>query len=415
LKTPFRIVCGILMSIAALCVCADADADNLGNCEQWLRAFLPERVVTSSYAMRATVDLTSQEYVPTREMKIQQLTEEYWDTLDHQEQFPTVEAFVATLLDLIDEEEANRQAHVLRRSRMQMLLSSSNAYARYYGEYDIHNPTQEVVQVKIGRHEWKTTYVDHSNKKIYEHIVKNRNEFSQFFSALSPQNAHRDTWEILPMLLKAENKNTNVATELCSNGIISMSNMLFGVKKIDESNCLFFNHTKVPNGMLEVEYRLQKGKHIRLIHYAMNGPELSTKVSYEYADPDKQWPTRQHLVDRNTLSQQTRLDRSMAILEVVPEDRWDFKKILDALILKHIDYDYVQIESHTKASMPAAMPQGSAKVRNIDPNPSGNQAGESRKYEVMDCPRCMNQHDRKKNCTLCAGDGRLWVEKGLAN
>lgn len=332
---------GIIL-VFALLISGQADQPMFkpDNCEQWIKLFVPDKIDTSSITMRAVAEITIQEYIPTRELRIQQLTEEYWESQEHQRTFPTVEAFVETLLRLIEEKEEYKQTDPIQHSRVQLLISASNAYARYYGAYDLHSPTQEVVQLSIPGKGWRYIYIDHNQKKINEKIEKHRNEYSSYFMALTPQEAHRSTWEMFPLLLRMENQNDNVAQMLCDNGQVQLSNMLIKARFIDESNIVFITQTKVPKGLLETEYQLVRGKHIRLLRYILRGPELSTQVTYDYSNPDLPWPTRQHLVDRNILSQQTLQERTMNILEVAPNSKWNYGQIYDALMKRHVDYTY---------------------------------------------------------------------------
>lgn len=321
-------------------------ADNLpsipGDCMERLEQFVPQEVNTGAIALRAIVNSTYQNFMPTEEMRIKQLTEQYFSSEKYQKEFPTVEAFIEIMLPLIAQEEKDERSSPCHHSKVEAIVSATNTYARYFDAADGNTPTQEVFQMKVDSHAWRTIRVDLLQKRIVEKIEKNRNEYQNYFSSITPQEAHRSAWQMYSVMLNMEKRNGNIAQVLCESGQVQLANILLQVEFKDEAHCIFKTQTPVPNGKMNTEYELERGKHIRLLRYELLGPELATKVTYEYSDTDALWPSKQHLVDRNILSDQTLRDRNLEIIEVAPAAKWDFNAILNALMKKYSDYPYVQ-------------------------------------------------------------------------
>ncbi len=338
-----------LSGVAWLFLLANAPAlfaaDQAGlpvDCTQRLEQFVPAEVETETLAMRAKVQMTSQAFRPTAEMREKQLAAQYQESAKYQEDFPSLEAFITFMRPLIAQEEVEEQAAPAAQFTCEVIVSATGAYARYFSPADVNAPTQEVIQVKVGVHEWRTIRFDHTRKIMGERIQKNRNEYFSYFAALTPQKGHRTSWRLWQLLLNMEHHDNPLANVLCETGRAQISDLLLEIEFTDDRHCVFRTQTPVPNGRMTTEYELARGPYIRLIRYALHGPELTTQVSYEYGKPESPWPTQQHLIDRNILADQTLRDRTLQIEEVSPAAKWDFNAILNDLKQQHIDYSCVQ-------------------------------------------------------------------------
>ena len=145
-----------------------------------------------------------------------------------------------------------------------------------------------------------------------------------------------------PVMLRMEKRDENIARLLCEDGKVQLANILIQVEFTDETHCVFKTQTPVPNGNMNTEYELELNKNVRLLRYELNGPELTTKVTYEYSDTESLWPSKQHLVDRNILSDQTLLDRTLEIVEVAPSTKWNINALLNDVMKKYPEYSYIQ-------------------------------------------------------------------------
>jgi hypothetical protein len=339
LKTKFGLCCIPFFTLLA-CSFAEGDVHIPSDCEERLAQFIPADIDTSLLAMRAVIQMTSQAFIPNEEMRRKQLEDQYQESAEYQEAYPTSEAFIEVMTPLIAAEEESESSNPIQHSKIEVIISATNAYARYFNAADFNTPTQEVIQIKFGIHAWRTIRVDHIHKTISETIEKNRNEYFSYFSALTPQLAHRTAWQLYPVMLRMEKQNDNIYTLLCESGRVQISDLSLLVEFVDDTHCIFKTQMPVPKGTLNTEYELEIGKSVRLLYYSLQGPELTTHVTYTYSDPESPWPSRQHLVDRNILSDQTLRDRSMDILEVASVDKWNFISILDALMTKYSSYPY---------------------------------------------------------------------------
>lgn len=312
------------------------------DCEKRLEQFVPRAVDTSSLAMRAVVRSTRQQFFPTEEMRRKQLTEQYWSSEKYQKSAATPEAFIDSVMPLIEAEEHVERSTPPRQWTTEVIVSATNAYARYSDAAEMNTTTQEVFIFKVSPREWRTVCVDHIHKYIVESVARHANEYFNYFMALTPQEAHRTSWNMYPVMLRMEKRDENIARLLCEDGKVQLANILIQVEFTDETHCVFKTQTPVPNGNMNTEYELELNKNVRLLRYELNGPELTTKVTYEYSDTESLWPSKQHLVDRNILSDQTLLDRTLEIVEVAPSTKWNINALLNDVMKKYPEYSYIQ-------------------------------------------------------------------------
>jgi hypothetical protein len=171
---------------------------------------------------------------------------------------------------------------------------------------------------------------------------------------------------------------------------------------------------------MNTEYELERGAHVRLLRYGLQGPELTTEVTYEYSDPESQWPSKQHLVARNILSDQIQQNRTLEIIEVASADKWNFNAILNALLKKYSDYSYRDLTSTINSSQPPSAPfskvpdgtnamASSEKADGISPPAANTLQPRPSSTENITCPRCQGDEVRKRECTLCGGRGTIRV------
>lgn len=337
------------------------DADDLSDfgpdCEVRLEAFVPEEVETKNIAMRANITMSKWPLIITEAMRREQLIEQYWATPELQASSVNPEEFIQSVWHFYEDDEASARISEPSRVKIQMHLSATNMYARYYDPLESGILTQEVVKMRTGFKSWPTWRINHAEQTITECVETDANDFYGYYLALAPQNGLSVSWvTLMPMLLRKENRAESFWQLLCQGGGEAMildqtyRVQFAGIDKLIYTTFKKYGgDTKYSNITIVSESELERGAHVRLLRAELIAPSpelrstgIHTIVNYGYKDASSLWPSERHTVERNMENDQIMREEHLEIREVAPASKWDMQAILTALLEKYSDYKLIK-------------------------------------------------------------------------